>query len=78
MRKNCSCGRSNEGTPHHLASTARLEHSPINIHLKANMKEETSALMVSARMYGDSSNLQETSKVTHSINHQILLVKHEV
>jgi len=27
------------------------------------MEEEVSALMVSARMYGDFSNLQETSKV---------------
>jgi len=61
-----------------LLHMIRLEHSPIKIHLKVSMEEKTSALMVSTRMYEDFCNLQETNKVTHSINHQILLVKHEV
>jgi len=46
-----------------LLHSARFEHSPIKIHLKARIDEEASTLMVSTKMYGDSFNSQKTSKV---------------
>ena len=49
-----------EVPPITLFHTSKLEHSSIKIHLKASMEEETSALLVSARMHESFTNLQKT------------------
>jgi len=46
-----------------LLHTARLEHFPIKIQIKASIEEEASALLVSTGINGDFSNLQKISKV---------------
>jgi len=56
-----------------LLHTARLEHSPNKIYLKASIEEEESAVMVSARMYGIPLTYKKQVKLTHSINHQELV-----
>jgi len=56
-----------------LLHTTKLEHSSIKIHLKASMEEETSVLLVSARMHGSSTNLQKKQvELTTFIDHQKL------
>jgi len=65
MYKNFSRGRSNESFSHHLLLMAKLKHSSNKIHLKANMGEEASALLVSARMHESFTNLQKLSRVNN-------------
>ena len=60
-------------SPITLLHTAKLEHSSIKIRLKASMEEETSALLISARMHGSFTNLQKQVDLTTSINHQKLM-----
>ena len=50
----------------------KLEHFSIKIHLKASIEEETSALLVSARMHGSSTNLQKKVELKTPIDHQKL------
>jgi len=52
-------------SPITLLHTTKLKYSSIKIHLQANMEEETSALLVSARMQESSSNLQKISGVNN-------------
>jgi len=56
-----------------LLHTVKLEHSSIKIHLKASMEEEISALLVSRRMHGSSTNLQKQVELTIFIDHQKLM-----
>jgi len=60
-------------SPITLFHTAKLEHFSIKIQLKARMEEETSALLVSARMHGSSTNLQKQVELRTSINHQKIM-----